>query len=596
MASSDTKSSHDSLIEPETSGRGKTYIAWKYAREEKYPMTKKRSITCLVCLRKIMGGGINRLKKHLAGQRGEITPCKKVSPDVRDQMLESLKETYTKKRQREVEADDDQDNEVQEIEEIQMNMQPSVPITTNRNGGTKRVAGVGNQKSTGIGGYFAPRTTPGSQPSIKSALASKEVKKQTDLAVGTWMFDACIPFNAINSHYFQLMLDAVAAFGPGYKAPSYDDIRNNLLRSMVKAVQLFVESFLRFWEDTGCTIMADGWKYTSNRSLINFLVDCPKGTVFLKSVDASDMVKTGENLFKLLKEMVEIVGEQHVVQMVTDNASNYALAGKLLEEAFPNMYWTPCAAHSVNLILKDFGELGHIKYVASKAAKVTKYIYNHSKVLSLLHNRPGWTEIIRPAATRFATNFIALQSIMSHKHYLQGLVTCPEFVESSYYREDKGQEFCDIVMNIEFWKTCSKVVKISEPFVRVLRMVDSEDKPAMGFLYDRIIKVKDAVSNVFNGKKRDYEPYMKIINSRLDKHFKKNIHIMGYWLNPAIQYSEDMSKDPRIHSCVLDIIENVAGYNQTLQDKFMKEKQTFQEETSDFGRNIAINQRKTMTP
>ncbi|KAI3905427.1 hypothetical protein MKW98_013225, partial [Papaver atlanticum] len=117
MASSDTQSSHDSQIEPEHSARGKTNIAWKYAREEKDPVTKKRSITCLVCLINTMGGGINRLKKHLAGQRGEITPCKKVSPDVRYQMLESLKETSTKKRQREVETDDDQDNEVQEIEE-----------------------------------------------------------------------------------------------------------------------------------------------------------------------------------------------------------------------------------------------------------------------------------------------------------------------------------------------------------------------------------------------------------------------------------------------------------------------------------------------
>ncbi|KAI3956772.1 hypothetical protein MKW92_014023 [Papaver armeniacum] len=135
MASSDAQSSHDSPREPETSCRGKTDIAWKYAREEKDPVTKKRSITCLVCLKKIMGGGINRLKKHLAGQRGEIAPCKRVSPDVRYQMLESLKETSTKKRQREVEADDDQDNDVQEIEEVQMNMQTSVPITTNRNGG-----------------------------------------------------------------------------------------------------------------------------------------------------------------------------------------------------------------------------------------------------------------------------------------------------------------------------------------------------------------------------------------------------------------------------------------------------------------------------
>ncbi|XP_026453534.1 uncharacterized protein LOC113354413 isoform X2 [Papaver somniferum] len=107
-ASSDSQPSHDSPREPETSCRGKTYIAWKYAREEKDPLTKKRSITCLVCFKKIMDGGINRMKKHLAGQRGEIAPCKRVSPDVRYQMLESLKETSTKKRQREVEADDDQ--------------------------------------------------------------------------------------------------------------------------------------------------------------------------------------------------------------------------------------------------------------------------------------------------------------------------------------------------------------------------------------------------------------------------------------------------------------------------------------------------------
>ncbi|KAI3942800.1 hypothetical protein MKW92_020692, partial [Papaver armeniacum] len=132
--SSDSQPSHDSPREPETSCRGKTDIACKYAREEKDPLTKKRSITCLVCFKKIMGGGINRLKKHLAGQRGEIALCKRVSPDVRYQMLESLKETSTKKRQREVEDDDDQDNEVQEIEEFQMNMQTSVPITTNRNG------------------------------------------------------------------------------------------------------------------------------------------------------------------------------------------------------------------------------------------------------------------------------------------------------------------------------------------------------------------------------------------------------------------------------------------------------------------------------
>ncbi|KAI3861047.1 hypothetical protein MKX03_016018, partial [Papaver bracteatum] len=94
--------SFDSPMESETSAKGKTDIAWKYAREEKNPVTKKRiCIICTVCHKKIFGGGINRLKKHLAGQRGEVAPCTKVNQDVRYQIQESLKETYTKKRQRE---------------------------------------------------------------------------------------------------------------------------------------------------------------------------------------------------------------------------------------------------------------------------------------------------------------------------------------------------------------------------------------------------------------------------------------------------------------------------------------------------------------
>ena len=54
--------------------------------------------------------------------------------------------------------------------------------------------------------------------------------------------------------------------------------------------------------------------------------------MFLKSIDASDKVKDGHLLFQLLDEVVEEVGVANVVQIITDNASNYVLAGKLLED------------------------------------------------------------------------------------------------------------------------------------------------------------------------------------------------------------------------------------------------------------------------
>jgi hypothetical protein len=42
--------------------------------------------------------------------------------------------------------------------------------------------------------------------------------------------------------------------------------------------------------------MADGWTDQKRRTLINFLVYCPKGTVFLKIVDVSDVSKTARLL------------------------------------------------------------------------------------------------------------------------------------------------------------------------------------------------------------------------------------------------------------------------------------------------------------
>jgi hypothetical protein len=57
------------------------------------------------------------------------------------------------------------------------------------------------------------------------------------------------------------------------------------------------------------------------RTLINFLVYCPKGTVFRKSVDVTDSSKTVDFLFRLFKDAVNFVGPEHVAHFVSDNAS-----------------------------------------------------------------------------------------------------------------------------------------------------------------------------------------------------------------------------------------------------------------------------------
>jgi len=77
----------------------------------------------------------------------------------------------------------------------------------------------------------------------------------------------------------------------------------------------------------------------------------------LKTVDVSDVSKTARLLHQLFREIVLYVGVENIVHMVTDNAANYVVAGKLLMEEFPSIFWSLCAAHCINLILQDIGKL-----------------------------------------------------------------------------------------------------------------------------------------------------------------------------------------------------------------------------------------------
>ncbi|CAL9075803.1 unnamed protein product [Musa textilis] len=83
------------------------------------------------------------------------------------------------------------------------------------------------------------------------------------------------------------------------------------------------------WATHGCSIMSDAWTDRRRRSIINFLINCSLGTMFVKSIDASSFVKSGDKIYDLLDKFVEEIGEQNIVQVITDNGSNYVLADNI---------------------------------------------------------------------------------------------------------------------------------------------------------------------------------------------------------------------------------------------------------------------------
>ncbi|XP_028797889.1 uncharacterized protein LOC114753361 [Neltuma alba] len=553
-STSNTKTSNPPT--PISSLRAKTDPAWAHVAYKKEET--QNVYTCLFCGNSYRGGGINRMKQHLAGITGQISSCKKASHDVRHRMIESLKECSKKKVIENIE---------EEIEDIHVDS----PIIMSS---TKKRKSIGSMDN-----YFAPRTTPDSQPGIKSALATKEVKHNVKMLIVEWAIVNCIPFKAFDCPLFQRAIDGIASIGPGFKAPSAYDFKTNLLSDWRKECQLLIAK----WKNNGCTLMTDGWTNVRQRTLINFLVYSIHGMVFVKSVDASNLVKDAKTLFTLFYEVIEWIGPKNIVHVVTDNAANYVACGRLIKEKYKNSYWSPYAAHCLNLILKDFSSMPNVSDLASKASKVTIFAYNHMVFLSWLRRRPSWKEIVRPGAIRFATTFITLHSIYMHKNDLQALVVDKHFVDHRLSKIEARKNFSVIILDNRFWNNCYQVVKIVSPLIKLLRIVNSNEKPSLPYVYEGMRRAKIAIKEMFKKNKELYKPYTRIIQTRWDRHLKTNLHAVSYLLNPAVTYGPDCPSKSKLMMALIDVVES---YSNEDIDGFlvMKQATTYREGKESFSK------------
>ena len=93
-------------------------------------------------------------------------------------------------------------------------------------------------------------------------------------------------------------------------------------------------------------------------------------------------------------------------------------------------------------MLEDIGKLQWIQEVVEKAKSITKFIYNHTNILSTMRLYTEGKELVRPRVTRFATNFISLQSVVEQKANLKRMFLGPKWMASRHGRTLEGIEIC----------------------------------------------------------------------------------------------------------------------------------------------------------
>ena len=325
--------------------------------------------------------------------------------------------------------------------------------------------------------------------------------------------------------------------------------------------------------------MSDGWTDQRGRTIINFVVACPKGTMFLKSIDASPNVKDAHLIFTLLADVVEEVGVTNVVQVITDNAANYVAVGRLLCGKYPTIFWTTCAAHCIDLILEDIGKLEWVQDVVQECKQITKYIYNHAWVLNLMREFTQG-ELSRPAVTRFATNFLSLQSLLYEYQALRRMFCSQQWKDST---KPKALSVKASVLGDSLWDKVTEIVSFSEPLMKVLRLMDGE-KPPMGYIYEGMDSAKEAIKTFYKGDESKYLPIWQIIDSRGDKQLHSPLHAAGAYLNPSLFYNEgsNIQRDPEVMRGAMICIEKMFS-DVDIQDKINLQRDMYKEASGMFG-------------
>lgn len=579
---------------------------------------KKKRVKCNYC-EKIISGGINRFKQHLARIPGEVACCEKAPDDVFLKIKENMKWHRTGRRHRKPDTKEisafygHSDNEDEEQEERfrQCMSKDMLAVDDKVSDSDIRNNVRGRSPCSSISGaepvLKRSRLDSVFLKSLKSQTShikqvkpkmgfEKKARKEVISAICRFFHHAGIPSSAANSPYFHKMLELVGQYGQGLQGSVSRLISGRFLQDEIATFKDYYSEFKASWAITGCSILADSWNDIQGRTLINFLVSCPRGVHFHSSIDASDIIEDAGNLYKWLDKVVGEIGEENVVQVITKNTASFKSAGKMLEEKRRNLFWTPCAVHSIDRMLEDFLKIKCVGECVDKAKRITRFIYNSTWLLSFMKKEfTRGQEILRPAVTKFATCFLTLQSLLDHRIGLRRMLQSNKWLSSRLAKSDEGKEVEKIVLNVTFWKKVQYVRKSLEPVADVVQKIYSDDSRSMPFLYNDMFRAKHVIKTIHGDDMRKYGPFWSVIDSHWSSLFHHPLYMAAYFLNPSYRYRPDFIMHPEVvrglNECIVRL-EADSGKRISASMQIPD----YVSAKADFGTDLAVSTRTELDP
>ncbi|KAL3694823.1 hypothetical protein R1sor_008474 [Riccia sorocarpa] len=285
---------------------------------------------------------------------------------------------------------------------------------------------------------------------------------------------------------------------------------------------------------------------------MNMLHISRHGELAHRHVDGSNETKSVVWIAEHITKDIEERGPPNVLQFVADNASANILAGKLVRERYPHIIFGGCVAHRLDLLMEDIGKLPWVKEVINDCKKFIKFIKNHHMTNAMfLDFFSNGATLLKPAATKFATNVIMLDRAWTLSSSLRRMVISDRWVswandpQRPPQTRTDAREAKETILDERFWDKIHDIVMMMEKIFVLLRQVDSH-KHFLGRVFWESWECQDILKNLH----KSTELRSNIITpSSCDELFflfrhrwngwTNIIHTTAMLLNPAYLFDEE---------------------------------------------------------
>jgi len=309
----------------------------------------------------------------------------------------------------------------------------------------------------------------------------------------------------------------------GVKLPDRKTLRDQFLANEHAAARDNVKRCLDNAEYFG--ICSDGWRSKfcgEGQPLTNYCALMPDGgSIFMKVTWGAE-----HNLFDEHDSIMQEHGRK-IIGVVCDNAASNVKMQRNLEAKYPWLIVVGCAAHALNLLLKDIDDIrkgaSKMRGILHDADKIGNMVRNDREVRALLAERSTKTHVSSLCETRFGTWSFVLKDVVMLRDELQSVV-----LDDKFNVEKHGDIKNVILSGKEFWNLLEETNEFFKHVVGIMQSLET-DIGRLSDVPEAYRKIAEHAKRLPGDLRAEIEP---LVEARRAKHVH-TCHKAAHALDPS---------------------------------------------------------------